>query len=92
MYQGQIIKRSEARTMVDYEADPNGADDVYLVKAGTETVTIEQEEELRMNALEPPEPAPQMIEGQQPLQLVKGRHSGLLKGAPETVKQLYSAK
>jgi hypothetical protein len=94
MYQGQIITRSEARLMLDYESDPSGADDVYLVKAGTETVTIEQEEEMRMNALEPPEP--QMVEGQiedqQPLQLVKGRHSGLLKGAPQTIKQLYSAK
>jgi hypothetical protein len=50
-YQNQIIMRSEARTMLDLDAEDG--DDVYLVKAGTETVTLEQEIELREN---PPEP------------------------------------
>jgi HK97 family phage portal protein len=91
-YEAGLIRRSEARNEIDYESDPDGADDVYFVKSGSATVTIEQEEEMRMQALEPPAPQPQIEDGQQPLQLVKGRHSGLLKGATETVKQLYSAK
>jgi HK97 family phage portal protein len=92
LYESGIIRRAEARTEMNYEADPDGADDVYFVRSGSETLTIEQEEEMRVNALEPPEP--QMLpQGQEPqLALVKGRHSGLLKGAPETIKQLYSAK
>ena len=50
-YQNQIIKRSEARAMLDLDSEDG--DEVYLVKAGTETVTLEQEVELREN---PPEP------------------------------------
>jgi phage portal protein BeeE len=95
-YERGGIKRSEYREAIGYEADPDGADDVYFVKSGSETVTIEQEQEMRMQSLEspaPPDPQPQLEDGQPPpLQLVKGRHSGLLKGAPDTVKQLYSAK
>jgi len=30
-YQDGVIKRSEARTALDYEADPDGADDVYFI-------------------------------------------------------------
>jgi HK97 family phage portal protein len=92
LYEDGIIKRSEARNELNYESDPDGADDVYYVKPGSETITLEQEEEMRMQALEPPDPQPQIGDGeQQPLQLVQ-RKQGLLKGAPETVKQLYSAK
>lgn len=96
LYEGGIIRRGEARTEMNYEADPDGADDVYFVRAGSAIETIEEEEEMRMQALEPHEP--NVIEGEivgeepKKLALVKGRHSGLLKGAPETVKQLYSAK
>lgn len=98
-YEAGLIMRSEARNEINYESDPDGADDVYFVRSGSAVVSLEEEEEMRMRALEPP-PEPQMIEGEivdgeeQPkkLALVKGRHSGLLKGAPETVKQLYSAK
>lgn len=89
-YQDGLLKRSEARMAIDYEADPKGADDVYLVRAGSETVTLEVEQAKQEMAMEPPEP-PQ-IQEQQPLALVKGRHTGLLKGAPDTIKQLYSAK
>lgn len=60
MYQGQVIKRSEARAELNFEVDPSGADDVYLVKAGTETVTVEEEEIQRDASIEatqnPPEP------------------------------------
>lgn len=82
-YQGQIIKRSEARAELDYEVDPNGADDVYLVKAGTSTVSIEQEEIERDASIEatqnPPEPE-MLPQGEEPqLALVKG--SRMLKGA-----------
>lgn len=96
-YQGQIITRAEARRELDYEVDPSGADDVYLVKAGTETVTVEEEEIQRDASIEatqnPPEPQTLPSQGQETqLALVKGRHTGLLKGAPETVKALYSAR
>jgi HK97 family phage portal protein len=92
-YQDGWLMRSEVRTEAGYEANPDGADDVYFIRSGSETVTIEQEEEMRMQALKPPAP-PQIgdgQDGQQPLQLVQ-KKQGLLKGAPETVKQLYSAK
>jgi HK97 family phage portal protein len=93
-YQDGVIKRSEARTALDYEADPDGADDVYFIRSGSETVTVEEEAVQREAAMNPPDPQPQVLPpGQEPqLALVKGRHTGLLKGAPETVKQLYSAK
>src|SRR5688572_28949283 len=96
-YEGGVITRAEARTELDYEADPDGADDVYFVRSGASTVSIEEEEELRMQALEPPEPPViegEIVDDEEPkkLALVKGRHSGVLKGAPDTVKQLYSAK
>jgi hypothetical protein len=91
-YQDGWLMRSEVRTEAGYEANPDGADDVYYVRPGSETLTIDQEEEMRMQALEPPSPQPQIGDGaQQPLQLVKGSQR-LLRGAPETVKQLYSAK
>jgi len=93
-YQDGVIKRSEARTALDYEADPDGADDVYFIRSGSETVSMEEEAVQREAAMNPPDPQPQVLPpGQEPqLALVKGRHTGLLKGAPETVKQLYSAK
>jgi HK97 family phage portal protein len=97
LYESGVIMRGEARTEMNYEVDPDGADDVYYVKPGTETVTLAQEEEMRTQALKPPPPPPQIGDGQtaqpgqQPLQLVQGKQ-GLLKGAPETVKQLYSAQ
>lgn len=90
-YQDGLIKRSEARTAIDYEADPGGADDVYFVRTGTSTITLEGEAAAQEQAMNPPAP-PQIADGQQPLQLVKGRHTGMLKGAPDTIKQLYSAK
>lgn len=82
-YQNQIIMRSEARTMLDLEAEDG--DEVYLVKAGTETVTLEQEQEMREN------PDPQSPEGQQ-LALVPPPEQKLLKGAPLKVKELYASK
>jgi HK97 family phage portal protein len=91
-YEGGVITRAEARTELDYEADADGADDVYFVRSGSSTMSIEEEEEMRMQALEPPEPP--VIEGEsvedepKKLALVKSR---MLKGAPETVKQLYKA-
>lgn len=99
MYQGQIIKRSEARAELNYEVDPTGADDVYLVKAGTETVTIEEEEIQRDASIEatqnPPDPQPLQVgqgqgDQQKPLALVNG--AKLLKGASNGIKQLYSAR
>jgi HK97 family phage portal protein len=93
LYQGGLIKRSWAQQELGYESDPSGADDVYYVAAGSETVTIEDEQELRAMALEPPAPPPQLeAPEEKPLQLVKGRHSGNLKGAPETIKRLYEAQ
>jgi HK97 family phage portal protein len=94
-YQDGIIKRSEARTAIDYEADPGGLDDVYFVRSGSETVTLEVEEERRQMSLEPAEPAPQMIEGeegQQPRQLALVKSARMLKDAPDGIKELYSAK
>lgn len=94
LYEGGIIRRSEARTEMNYEADPDGADDVYFVRAGSSVVSLEEEEEMRMQALEPPDPP--AIEGEivnedgpKKLAIVKSR---MLKGAPETARQLYSAK
>jgi HK97 family phage portal protein len=92
-YERGGIKRSEYREAIGYEADPDGADDVYFVRSGASTVSIEEEEELRMQALKPPEPP--MVEGEiveeepKKLALVKSR---MLKGAPEGIKELYSAK
>lgn len=94
LYESGIIRRAEARTEMNYEADPDGADDVYFVRSGASTVSIEEEEELRMQALEPPDPQP-MIEGEivedepKKLALVKSR---MLKGAPDGIRELYSAK
>lgn len=94
LYESGIIRRAEARTEMNYEADADGADDVYFVRSGSSVVSLEEEEEMRMQALEPPDPQP-MIEGEivdeepKKLALVKSR---MLKGASETVKQLYSAK
>jgi HK97 family phage portal protein len=93
LYETGIIRRAEARTEMNYETDPDGADDVYFVRSGSAVVSLEEEEEMRMQALEPPEPP--VIEGElvedepKKLALVKSR---MLKGAPDTVKQLYSAK
>lgn len=70
MYQGQVIKRSEARTELGYEVEDG--DDVYLVKAGTETVTLEQEAEKQEIALNPPEPE-QLPQGTQPRLLTPGQ-------------------
>lgn len=96
LYEGGLIKRSWAQTELGYESDASGLDDVYFVKAGTSTVTIEDESSLRELALEPPAPPAQMMaspdEEAKPLALVKGRHTGRLKGAPETIKRLYEAQ
>lgn len=78
-YQGQVITRAEARGELDYEVDPNGADDVYLVKAGTETVSVEQEQAERERALEEPETPPEITQGQQPAQLTDGQPLRLAK-------------
>ena len=106
MYQGQVIKRSEARTELGYEVEDG--DEVYLVKAGTETVTLEQEVEAREN---PPEPPP-MQQGQFPEEVPPPRQLTPAKGihplssreqqerirehwerhAPKRVRGLISAK
>lgn len=96
-YQDGLLKRSESRQAINYEADPDGRDEVYFVRSGSETVSVEQEQIQRDASIEatqnPPEPqAIPQGQDQPQLALVKGRHSGMLKGAPETVKQLYSAK
>jgi HK97 family phage portal protein len=108
MYQGQVIKRSEARMALDYEVDPGGADDVYLVKAGTETVDLEQEKIQREASIEatqnPPEP-PQLGDGQMNPQMQRPQLVAKSLGvsnaeirehwerhAPERVKGLISAK
>jgi HK97 family phage portal protein len=96
LYEGGLIKRSEGRTEFDYEVDPGGADDVYYVKAGASTVTIEGEQAAQELAMSPP-PPPQIGDGsqsgQQPLALVQKKQAkALLEGAPSSIKQLYSAK
>jgi HK97 family phage portal protein len=105
LYEKGIIKRSEARTEFNYEVAPDGADDVYYVRGGAETVTIEQETEAREN----PEPEPrQLPEGTQPrlLTAVAGKSISRLSSrseqnrirehwerhAPERVKGLISAR
>lgn len=72
-YQGGVITRAEARTQRGRDVDPQGRDDVYFVKPGTETVTLEQEQELRDN---PPEaqPSGQFPAPVQPKMLAKGIH------------------
>jgi HK97 family phage portal protein len=95
-YERGILKRSLALEAIGYEPDEGGADEVYYVRAGSSTTTLEGEQAAQELALNPPAP-PQLTgqvqqDGKQPLALVKGRHSGVLKGAPETIKQLYSAK
>lgn len=82
-YQDQFITRAEARCMVDLEAEEG--DEVYLVKAGTETVTLEQEQEMREN------PEPESPEGQN-LALVPKPEQKLLQGAPKIVKGMYSSQ
>lgn len=89
MYQGQVIKRSEARVELNYEVDPGGADDVYLVKAGTTTVSIDDEIQQREMALEPPAP-PQVGDGGN-LALVP-KTQKLLKDAPANIKALVNAR
>lgn len=81
-YQDGLLMRSEARIELGYEADASGADDVYLVEG--KTVTREQEEMMREDAMNPPEPP--VIEGQ----IVQPR--ALLEGAPKSIKQMFSAK
>jgi len=105
MYQGQVIKRSEARMALDYEVDPSGADDVYLVHAGSETVTLEDETIKREASAEatqnPPEPEPMMIEGAPQRPQLVAKSLGVTKAeirehwerhAPARVKGLISAK
>lgn len=82
-YQDQVIKRSEARSLIGLDSEEG--DEVYLVKAGTETVTLEQEEEMRE------EPDPLSPEGQQ-LALVPPAERKLLTGAPQKIKALYSSQ
>lgn len=97
LYESGIVKRSWAQNELGYESDPGGADDVYYVKAGSATTTLEGEQAAQDLAMNPPAP-PQLTSAngqpmdKQPLALVKGRHSGLLKGAPPTIKALYEAQ
>lgn len=82
MYQGQLIKRSEGRRELNYEVDPGGADDVYLVKAGTETLTLEEEKVQREASIEatqnPPEPE-MLPQGQEPRLLTQGQQLRVAK-------------
>jgi Phage-related protein len=89
-----VLKRSDALRGMGYEPAEDGSDDVYFVPAGSATATIEQEQIERDASMEATQNPPQTLpQGQGPqIALVKGRHSGLLKGAPETIKQLYSAR
>jgi len=82
-YQGQVIKRSEVRTELGFEVDPDGGDDVYLVRSGTAVETLEEEADARLN------PEPQQIPGQ-PLQIA-GQQK-LLTGASPIIKELFSAE
>jgi HK97 family phage portal protein len=101
-YQNGLIKRSEARTAIDYEADPGGADDVYFVRSGSETVTLEGEAAAHELAMNPPEPAPLQIgDGQQPpMKLVKSLpraeqekiREHWERHAPDRLKGLITAK
>lgn len=82
-YQDGILKRSEARQAIGYEAAENDADEVYYVRTGSETVTLEEEQVSREASIEatqnPPEPSglpegpqPRMLtEGQQPLRIAR---------------------
>lgn len=75
-YQDGWLKRSEVRTAADYENDPSGADDVYYVRPGSDTVTLEEEEKSREASLEAMEnpPEPEMLpQGQQPRLLTQGQ-------------------
>lgn len=105
LYEGGVIKRAEARTELDYEADPDGADDVYLVKAGTETVSIEEEEMQRDAAMEtmqnPPDPDPLQLPAVQPrqlavagkaLELASGSRQIVIIGGPHTGKTTLAAR
>lgn len=82
-YQDQWITRAEARTLADFDAEEG--DDVYLVRGGTETVTLEQEQEKREN------PDPISPEGQN-LALVPKPEQKLLMGASKKIKGMYSAQ
>ena len=75
-YQDGILKRSEARMAIDYEADPSGADDVYFVSAGSETVTLEEEKVSREASIEATENPPE------PEMLPQGQEPRLLTGSP----------
>jgi hypothetical protein len=90
---------------LDYEVDPSGADDVYLVTAGTETVTLEDETIKREASAEatqnPPEPEPMMIGDRKKPELVVTKSFGVTtaeirehweRHAPARVKGLISAK
>lgn len=83
-YETGIIKRAEAREAIGYTADEGGADDVYMVKSGSETVTLEQEKELREN---PPEPPAQLPPAPNETQLSLVRKA--LESAPPTVREIY---
>jgi len=91
LYQGQLIMRSEGRRELNYEVDPGGADDVYLVKAGTETVTIEEEQIQRDASIEATTNPPEPVDGQQPQLSLVHQPKALLNGAPKSIKDLYSA-
>lgn len=80
-YESGIIKRSEAREAIGYDPSEGDADEVYYVRGGAATVTIEQEQELRDNP-----PLPQLPPQAEPqLSLVKKS----LEGAPQTVREIY---
>lgn len=87
-YQDGWLMRSEARSMANLPADEDGGDDVYYIRTGSQTMTLEQEEEERNKPDEPPVG----LNGQQPLALAGQQNRKLLQGAPPRIKALFSAK
>lgn len=79
LYEAGILKRKEARSEANYEAD-DVLDDVYFVKAGSSVRTAEQEEVERDRALEEPDPK-ELIPAPQPAQLTGGQQPQQLRVA-----------
>lgn len=75
-YQNGLLMRGEAREEIGYERSEDGADDVYFVRSGSEVVTLEEEKVSRKASIEatknPPEPNPELNEGQNPRMLTEG--------------------
>lgn len=68
-YQDGIVMRGEAREEIGYSRAEDGSDDVYYVRGGSETATLEEEKVSREASIEatrnPPEPQ-QLINEQSP--------------------------